>query len=137
MTAPQISVEDVDRLLPDLHNVHFLARGGQKTVFSCEIEGEPYVLKFLLTEESIGENEHRLCEVTSRALREISTMEEINTPTLAKLGPIRLTSIEINRQQLLYYTEERIDGKDLKSILNERSVLTIDELKRLGCDILK
>jgi len=142
MPAPQISAEDVARISPDLQNVQFLAQGGQKTVFSCEIEGEPHVIKFLLVEESASGNgqsatqvAYGLSEVTSRALREISTMEQIDTPTLVKLGPIRLTPIVINGQQLLYYTEEKINGKDLKTLLNERGALTIDEIKCLGCDI--
>ena len=143
MPAPQISAEDVARILPDLQNVQFLAQGGQKTVFSCEIEGEPLVIKFLLVEESASGNGQsaaqvadRLSEVTSRALREINTMEQIDIPTLVKLGPIRLTPIVINGQQLIYYTEEKIDGKDLKALFNERGVLTIDEIKCLGCDVV-
>jgi len=142
MPAPQLSAEDVVGILPELQNVQFLAQGGQKTVFSCEIEGEPHVIKFLLVEESASGNRQlasqvadRLSEVTSRALREINTMEQIDTLTLVKLGPIRLSPIVVNGQQLLYYTEEKIDGRDLKTILNERGELTIDEIKCLGCDI--
>jgi len=142
MPAPQISAEDVARISPGLQNVQFLAQGGQKTVFSCEIEGEPYVIKFLLVEESTSGNGQlgtqvvdTLSEVASRALREMSTMEQIDTPTLVKLGPIRLKPVVIGGQQLLYYTEEKIDGTDLKTILNERGALTIDEIKCLGCDI--
>ncbi len=143
MVAPQISAEDVARISPDLQNVQFLAQGGQKTVFSCEIEGEPYVIKILLVEESTSGNGQlvtqvadRLSEVASRALREISTMEQIDTPTLVKLGPIRLTPIVINGQQLIYYTEERINGVDLQTLLSERGYLAIEEIKRLGCDIV-
>jgi len=143
MPAPQISAEDVARILPDLQNVQFLAQGGQKTVFSCEIEGEPLVIKFLLVEESASGNGQsatqvasRLNEVTSRALREINTMEQIDTPTLVKLGPVGLTPIVVNRQQLLYYTEEKVNGKDLKTLFSERGVLTTDEIKCLGCDIV-
>lgn len=142
MPAPQLNAEDVARISPDIRNVRPLAQGGQKAVLSCEIEGEPYVIKLLLVEESARGNGQsaapvadRLSEVTSRALREISTMEQIKTPTLAKLGPIRLTPILINGQQLLYYTEEKINGKDLRTLLDERGVLTIDEIKCLGCDI--
>ena len=89
MPAPQISAEDVARISPDLQNVQFLAQGGQKTVFSCEIEGEPYVIKYLLVEESTSGNGQlstqvvdTSSEVASRALREMSTMEQIDTPTL-------------------------------------------------------
>lgn len=117
MPAPQISAEDVARILPDLQNVQFKAQGGQKTVFSCEIEGEPLVIKLLLVEESASGNGQsatqvagRLNEVTSRALREISTMEQIDTPTLVKLGPIRLTPILINGQQLLYRRKDQWKG---------------------------
>ena len=56
MTAPQISAEDVAGISPDFKNVRFLAQGGQKTVFSCEKEGKPYVIKFLLVEQSTSVN---------------------------------------------------------------------------------
>lgn len=142
MPLPQLNAEDVANISPDIQNVHPLAQGGQKKVFSCEIGGELYAIKFLLVESTsiAGEQsprqlEERLSEVTSRAMREVNTMEQIETPTLVKLGPIRLTPIEINGQQLLYYTEEKIEGKDVRTILRERGVLTIDEIKRLGCDI--
>lgn len=142
MPIPQLTVEDVANISPNIQNVHPLPQGGQKKVFSCEIDDEPYVIKFLLvqstpvaSEQSPAQLNERINEVTSRAMREINTIEQIDTPTLVKLGPIRLTPIVINNQQLLYYTEEKIEGKDIKTILQERQVLTIDEIKRLGYDM--
>jgi len=141
MPVPQLSIDDVASISPTIQNIHFLTQGGQKQVFSCEIDGQPYVIKFLLVEAASNDGQtiesitDRVSEVTSRVIREIDTLEQIDTPTLVKLGPIRLTPIVINEQQLLYYAEERIDGQDLKTILRNRGVLSIDEITRLGCDI--
>ena len=52
-----------------------------------------------------------------------------------KLGPIRLTLTIFNGQQLIYFTEERIDGKDLKAILSDQGLLSVEEGKRLCLDI--
>lgn len=140
MPVPQVGEGDVATIIPGLQNVRFLAQGGQKVVFSCDIEGQPYVLKFLLVEspppDSMDEmTMPALDAVMARAQREVDTMSNISVPTLVRLGPIGLSTAEIKGQSLLYFTEEKIEGKDLKQLLNEQTVLPINDLISLGCDI--
>lgn len=143
MPIPRLTSQDVAQISPDIQNVCALAEGGQKKVFSCEISGRPYVIKFILVEELLRDNGQevssftdRLNEVIARAIREVDTMEQIDTQTLVKPGPIRLNQTEINGQRVIYFTEEKIEGKDLKAILSECGTLSIDEIKRLGYDIV-
>ncbi len=143
MPLPQINETDVASILPELENIHFLAEGGQKKVFTCEIERNLYVLKFLLVESPLqGPNKSTneftmptLDAVTARAQREVDTMANINVPTLVKLGPIKLNAVEIRDQSLLYFTEEIIEGKNLRQILSEQTMLPIPDVISLGCDI--
>lgn len=143
MAVPNINESDVLAILPELGNIRYLTQGGQKIVFSCEVEGKPYVIKFLLIETRTQEADQGVVEmtmptidaVTARAQREVDTMAKINVPTLVKLGPISLSATEIKGQSLLYFTEEMIEGRSLQDILNEQTVLPSQDLVSLGLDI--
>ena len=142
MRIPQLSETDVAKALPLVKDIHYMAQGGQKVVFSCETGGAPYVLKFLLAgnpsvhgEEPVEPTIPTLDAVMSRARREVDTMTKCDVPTLVKIGPIGLTGIEINGQPLLYFTEERIQGKDLRRILDAQKMLSVSEIVGLGCDV--
>lgn len=143
MRIPQINEKDVARALPDIDNIRYMTQGGQKVVFSCQVGGGSYVLKFLLAglptdqaEESAEElSIPALDAVTARARREVDTMAKCDASTLVKLGPVGLAAIEINGQPLLYFTEEKIKGKDLRKILEEQRTLSINDAVDLGCDI--
>jgi len=143
MAVPNISESDVLSILPQLGNIRYLAQGGQKIVFSCEVKGKPYVIKFLLVETETQEADQGVVEmtmpaidaVTARAQREVDTMANIDVPTLVKLGPISLSATKIEGQSLLYFTEEMIEGRSLRDILNEQRVLPSRDLVNLGLDI--
>ena len=143
MAVPNINESDVLAILPELGNIRYLTQGGQKIVFSCEVEGKPYVIKFLLIETRTQEADQGVVEmtmpaidaVTARAQREVDTMANIDVPTLVKLGPISLSTTEIRGQSLLYFTEEMIEGRGLRDILNEQTVLPSRDLVNLGLDI--
>lgn len=143
MVVPNINESDVSSILPQLGNIRYLAQGGQKIVFSCEIEEKPYVIKFLLLEtKTQGTNQGEaemtmpaIDAVTARAQREVDTMANIDAPTLVKLGPVSLSTAEIGDQSVLYFTEEMIEGRSLRYILNEQTVLPSRDLVNLGLDV--
>jgi serine/threonine-protein kinase len=83
--------------------------------------------------EELGEQ--AIDEVAARARREVETLSECNSRHLVQLGPIPLTEGRIGAQTVLYYTEEWIDGEDLKAILARNRRLPVDEVVRLGRDI--
>ncbi len=145
MPLPQINETDVSSLALGLTNIEHLANGGQKVVFSCEKDRQPIVLKFLLVDTPTN-NGTTLSEeltmpaldaVTARAKREVDTMSRIDIPTLVKLGPIPLDSVEIRGQPILYFSEERIEGQSLTEILQRDGRLSILDTIQLGCDITK
>ncbi len=81
MPLPQINETDVANILPELENIQFLTQGGQKVVFTCEIKGNPYVVKFLLVESP--------SQVTHQAANEI-TMPPLDPAQLIFLGQFLL-----------------------------------------------
>lgn len=143
MPLPQIDVNDVLSVLPDATDVTYMTQGGQKVVFSCFIDGIPYVAKFLLISSTQDITDPQNLEatmpeidaVTSRARREVDTMSQCDVPTLVKLGPIGLNAAVIKNQTLLYFTEEKIEGDDLKTILDTPTTLSVNDAVKLAIDI--
>lgn len=135
----------VNGAIASVANAKEIGRGGQKIVFSCRIDGEDYAIKFIKCPDELEnpedeEGEEFEPEVITRAKREIDTMRLCTSEHMVKLGPIGLEFVEIDRQKLAYYTEELIEGTDLKVILDSKSTLPPDELVRLGlhvCDAIK
>ena len=115
-------------------------RGGQKVVFPCEIDKKKYAIKFILLQDlKYGDEESsdssNIEEIRLRAERELSIMKRVSSYNLIKMGTIDLTHTEYDGQDLLYYSEEWVDGKDLSTILRENVVLSVEDVMRLGIDI--
>jgi eukaryotic-like serine/threonine-protein kinase len=139
---PNITKEQVAEAVPVARNVRFHASGGQKSVFSCTIEGQPYVLKFMLLatqDAQITDDPNlsvdRTYEVFARAKREVETMAQCDSPTLVKLGPIGLEKAQIAGQEVLYFSEELIPGQDLRAIIRDERMLPVDQLVSLATDV--
>jgi eukaryotic-like serine/threonine-protein kinase len=141
MPFPNLTPSEVHHAVPDAENLQFLARGGQKVVFSCTIGGERYALKVLqpsarplgqavnadLSAESLP-----IDDVTARAQREVATMKECNTPYLVKIGPIEMRNVQIGGENLLCFSEELVDGIPLNALLRQRGTLPPVEIIQLG-----
>ena len=139
MGAPNLASEQVAAACPKAAKIGSPVRGGQKQVFPCEIDGTRYALKFLATDPTVpadaeGLSEEPFDEVLSRARREIAIMATSVSPHLVKLGPIPLSHTEIGGQRLVYFTEEWIEGDDLRTCIS-RGALPIADVVRLGIHI--
>ncbi len=143
MSIPNIVKKDIIKIVPGISDVGLPMKGGQKIVFPVTIKGKKYVIKFLETAlytDATGEENSGakiIDEITARAKREVDTMKKCNSPHLVRLGPIPLTSVIYNERLLLYFTEEFIEGEDLKSILRTHRKLSIKDLVILGRDTTK
>lgn len=144
MAVPNISAEDVSQIIADCKVVGKCNRGGQKIVFPCEINGIRYAVKFILLnylDDEINDNDNdeyymQIEEVKARAEREILIMKSLNSPHLIRIGDIDLTSTEYNNQNLLYYSEDWIDGDDIGSILRKNKTMDVSDVLRLSKDIV-
>lgn len=81
--------------------------GGQKHVWRCAFKGRAYVLKALVAEEP----------TFRRVKRELEIMRVCKSPYLPKLGPLRLSELQIKGgEKVLYFLEEYIDGLPVGSV---------------------
>lgn len=138
MAVPDLNERDIEELIPELQNVKELDRGGQKLVFSGTIDGTRYAIKALRanpTDPAIGGESDILDDVTARAQREVETMQQCETPHLVKMGPIGLSTTSIRGQEVIYYSEQFIDGDNLWSYLKSHGPLDVQELATLGCHV--
>lgn len=137
MQLPILQAGDVELIVPNCRVSGSPIKGGQKIVFPCEINGKMFAIKFMATSAynvSCGEvDDGELSvedEVLSRAHREVSIMSRCSCPYLIKLGPVLLSQIEYNGQHLLFFSEEWVDGNNLKNCR-----LDMNEVKNLGLQI--
>jgi len=137
MPPPNITVEQVAQIIPGMSAIEVLDQGGYKIVFSGNIRGVKYAVKFLRPNSSeTGEaNSEYLDEVTARARREVETIEQCNTPHLVKMGPYGLMATDITGEPLIYYTEEFIEGSNLKQYHRDHGNFSVRELVNLALHI--
>jgi len=137
MTIPELTISQVNSLIPQATDIHELDKGGQKVVFTGFINGAKYALKFMNPNPSqtIEHSNEQLDDVTARAQREVETMQQCSTPHLVRMGPIGLRSAEIDGKPIIFFSEEFIEGKNLRLYLKEKGPLPIDELIRLAFHI--
>ena len=137
MAPPQITIPQVRRVIPLASDIRELDRGGQKIVFTCIIDGEKFTLKFMNPNPSqiSRHNGTFLDDVTSRAQREVETIQQCSTPHLVKIGPIGLKTADIGGKPVIYFSEEFIDGKNLRSYQQDTGNFSSQELVRLAFHI--
>jgi len=136
MPSPDLTVDQVQGILQDASNIELLDRGGQKVVFTAIINDVKYALKFMSPNfPPSNQDIESLDDVTARAQREVETMQQCSTPHLVNMGPIGLEAAEIEGKPIIYFSEEFIEGSNLKQHLRENGTLSIDELLRLASHI--
>ena len=140
MVAPTLTKEQVSQLLPTASDIGDPLVGGQKIVFPCSINGLRCVVKFLSPKhpgQAEGLSIQTLDEVTARAQREVEIMRQCDTPHLVKLGPLPLTRIEHDGEQLLFFTEELVPGRDLQTVMDTDGAFSPAEVVCLGRGVLR
>lgn len=141
MALPNLSESEVLASISGIENVEPPLRGGQKLVFPCSVSGERRALKVMLANPTASANDQEdssvevMDEVTARARREVEIMRQCTSPHIVRLGPIPLSTVNISGQNLIYFTEEWIDGRDVKTIIEKDGPLPIADVVKLGLDI--
>lgn len=132
MALPNISEQDVRDLLPAATSVAYLEHGGQKVVFRVELGGQAFVLKFALLSASFQPDASGIDDVVLRARRETLIMQECKSPHIVKMGPIELSTASVAGQNVLYFSEEFIEGQTLASLIRQQGPLPVPSLVRLA-----
>jgi serine/threonine protein kinase len=131
---PKLDVADVAEALPDLQNITLVDGGGQKLVFRATCNGQSYAFKFALLPSDVENDDLEHTEITQRASREVEIMRACTSPFMVKLGPFGLSFTTIAAQQLLYFSEEFIEGSSVKALL-QNGPLPVEEVVRLGVQV--
>jgi eukaryotic-like serine/threonine-protein kinase len=134
MSVPNLTCEQVAKIIPNASNIEALDQGGQKIVFTGKIDSKSYVLKFMSTGSNLNRDDD-IFNITERAKREVETLAQCICPNLVKMGPIGLNAYTLEGQYLLYFSEELIDGENIRSYYNEIGNFSEEELIRLSFDI--
>ncbi|MDP8239660.1 MAG: serine/threonine-protein kinase [Candidatus Hatepunaea meridiana] len=137
MAVPDLTPEQVQSIIPAASSIELLDRGGQKIVFTGIINNQKYALKFmspnpLQINASVA---GFFDDVTARAQREVETMRQCDCPNLVKMGPIGLTTAKISGNDILYFSEEFIDGENLKEYHKLHGNFSIPDLIKLAQNI--
>lgn len=132
MALPVITEENIRQLLPDVESAALIGRGGQKIVFRIIYKGQAVALKFALLPATFQADNADIDETILRAQRETQIMQECNSPHMVKLGPIPLGTATIDAQNVLYFSEELIEGQALNDILVFNGPLATAEVVQLG-----
>jgi len=121
-------------LIPSASDIQSVDQGGQKVVFRGKIDGQIYALKFMSPNpsQSLSSSTDSLDDVTARAQREVDTMQQCFTPHLVRMGPIGLTIGQVVGEDVLFFTEEFVEGDNLSEYLHINGPLSLDELVRLA-----
>ena len=130
--------QELSDYIPGIDAAELVQTGGQKAVYKATIEGQLVALKIIaLDPESVDAEEDGtdISSAAERAQREVSILTQVDVPVLAKRGPLGLSMIEIGEAKWLYFTEEWIEGRNLRDMIHEGR-LSPDQVARLGVDLV-
>ncbi len=141
MALPQLQPSDIESIIPNCRVNGDQLNGGQKIVFPCSVHGENCAVKFVLlnnlSDDLDGTVTSKIEALRARVEREITIMRKVDSPNIVKMGSVDLTTTTYNGQNLLYYSEEWIDGQDLAHIIQESGKLPIIDAVRLCRDMVQ
>ena len=114
--------------------------GGQKVVVPVSKDEERLALKIVWIEETdltAPQDEEATAgvedsEVLARVKREVEILSQAGIPELAKLGSIPPSLGIIDGSPVLFYSEEWVEGTDLKSAIRAKGRLPAIEVATLG-----
>jgi serine/threonine-protein kinase len=132
MPLPNITEGDIKALIPEIKSAALIGHGGQKVVFRAIYNDQPIALKFALLSDTFNPENEDIDETVLRAQRETQIMQECTSPHMVKLGPIGLATACTADQNVLYFSEEFIDGQALKEVLKNEGPMQTDDVVRLG-----
>jgi serine/threonine protein kinase len=132
MPLPTITEGDIKALIPGIDSAVEIEHGGQKVVFRAILNGQQIALKFALLSDTFKQEDEDIDETVLRAQRETQIMRECTSPHMVKLGPIGLTTAFVAGQNILYFSEEFIDGQSLKEVLKSAGPMQTEDVVNLG-----
>ena len=124
-SPPKLSSADVAALCPEYVDIVEIGSGGFKTVYQARIGTLSEVIKVIAVPATDGstEQERYREECLQRVRREVNVLGKCVTPFMVKLGSLPLQGREVNGHFYVIYSEELLDGSDLRVLIKSRNSL--------------
>jgi serine/threonine protein kinase len=131
--------EQIKAEFPQIDAIDFLNKGGFKAVYLVQIGGKPEAFKVVHIPNLAGEEfaEEFRFECLNRVTREVEVLRHCETPFLVKLGSLPPTPVRFAEHEFVAYTEEYLDGVELRALAEGLERPTEDELRSLLACLLK
>jgi serine/threonine protein kinase len=117
--APEL--DSIKKTFPQFDTMEFVDIGGFKAVYKVTAGSSTEALKIieLPSNHALSDEENKAEQTILRARvnREVSVLGGVSLPELVRLGSIPLTTVTIDDRDYLVYSEEFIDGADLRKLI--------------------
>ena len=124
-----------DSLKGKVDNLSYLDQGGFKAVYKGYVQDTLEAIKIVYIPADINEEER--IELIGRVKREIEALDKCKSPEFVQLGSLPPESININGIDYIIYSEEFLDGENLRSKLKQNHKPDLSELIQLTACLLK
>lgn len=133
------TVEELQSRLPHIKDAVPLKQGGFKQPYRITIAGRIEALKLVRVPSTADDEAGELFrkECLGRVAREIQVLAECQSPLLVKLGSIPACELVFGGERFVVYSEEFLDGPDLRALLKQQWKPQEAELRLLFASLLK
>jgi len=123
-------LDEVKKAIPEAPNLKYLDSGGYKFVYEDVINGEKEAIKIVFIPNNPNDKQVRE-ENISRIEREIEIIKNTKSKTLVKLGSINKREETIDGETYFIYSEEYLQGENLRELIKKDYKPDEHELKTL------
>jgi serine/threonine protein kinase len=124
-----------DSLKAKVDNLLYVDQGGFKAVYKGSVQEKPEAIKAVYIPADINEEDR--IELIGRVKREIEALDKCKSPEFVQLGSLPPESININGIDYIIYSEEFLDGENLRSKIRKNHKPDLSELIQLTVTFLK
>ena len=124
-------IEIIKEELSAIKNIEFVKAGGFKAVYKGEIKGITEAIKLIYILADI-DGEGLRDEIIGRVLREIDSLKKCACDYIVRLGSLPAELITLDAHEYVLYSEEFLDGEDLRSKTKQGHVPDQGELVNLS-----
>jgi serine/threonine protein kinase len=124
--AIPIKLEKIIDYFKDYSDLRYVDKGGYKIVYSGKIGDRKEAIKIFIlpNKEEISAPEELkddlIKESKKRIIRELFLLKQSKSPFIVKLGQIMPTEGEIDNKQVIYYSEEFLEGSNLANLIKNK-----------------
>ncbi len=131
-------IPDINQLkeVLNIESLSFIDQGSYKAVYKGCVLEKIEAIKVVYIPSNIDDDEDRK-ELIGRVKREIETLDKCKSPEFVQLGSLPPESIYINDIEYIIYSEEFLDGVNLRSKIKQDHKPDIIELIKLTSCLLK